>query len=255
MRNHTSFTVLHILLLATYAIAQPKCNKEQPVDHGYWVNAVADPPLPMEQTTCSANVTNKSCTIVVDRLRVLTPPTINVHSSQPVTVIVRNISPFETLTLDWKSAAEVIPPDTFQTAFNGVSANVGKILAPQVLPVPARDSKFALVIDPLAKLEAASGKVIESFNHNLDMGKVGVDEVRGALLAPTINQSGCETDKNDPWYRFKHWQDFTGSHLEQAAATFDTAIQSENGISKQVSGTTRVMAGAEETTRRPDGSR
>jgi hypothetical protein len=57
----------------------------------------------------------------------VTPPTIYVKRGCTVNVTVVDSSPLEDLTLDWKSSTVVIPPDTFQTAFNSISPNVGKL--------------------------------------------------------------------------------------------------------------------------------
>jgi len=243
MRLFASFALLPILCLTSYAIAQPaprKCNRLEPVDKGYWVNALPDidpalpkPAPPIPETTCSANITNKSCTIVVDRLRVLTPPTLNVRSDQPVKVTVRDISPFETLTLDWKSAAEVVPPDTFQTAFNGISANIAKITAAGAvsLGIEKRGSPDE---EELGKLEDRSGAAIKTFKEDLAAGKAGVELYRKALLAPMADQSGCENDPQHPWFRFDKWKTLTEGNLNQGANAVDVATITETTINVEV---------------------
>lgn len=76
---------------------------------------------------CSYNATNKSCTVKINRLDPITPPTIYVQRGCVVSVEVANPSPIEDLTLDWKSSATVIPPDTFLSAFSSISATLGKV--------------------------------------------------------------------------------------------------------------------------------
>jgi hypothetical protein len=44
-----------------------------------------------------------------------------------VTVDVDKSYDFEDLTLDWKSTATVIPPDTYQTIYSALSPNFGKL--------------------------------------------------------------------------------------------------------------------------------
>ena len=76
---------------------------------------------------CSYTATNGKCTLTIDRLNPVTPPTIYVRRGDTVSVVVNDLSPFEDLTLDWKSSAVVIPPDTFQAAFTPETANLGKL--------------------------------------------------------------------------------------------------------------------------------
>ena len=59
-----------------------------------------NPPKPK---LCSFTSINDNCTILVDRFHPLTPPTVYVSRGRTVYVQVVRPSPFETLTLDWKS--------------------------------------------------------------------------------------------------------------------------------------------------------
>ena len=76
---------------------------------------------------CSYTTTNGNCTISIDRMKPVTPPTIYVHRGCSVTVNVTKPSPFENLTLDWKSSTNVIPPDVFQTVLTAVTPNLAKL--------------------------------------------------------------------------------------------------------------------------------
>ena len=84
--------------------------------------AVANPTLP----ACSYTSTNGNCLLTINRNNPVAPPTIFVRSGKSVTVCVNDPSPVEDLTLDWKSSATVVPPDTFQNLFQSLSGNFGK---------------------------------------------------------------------------------------------------------------------------------
>lgn len=84
------------------------------------------PPAPL----CSSEITNGNCTIVVDRLNAVAPPTIFVLPMKTTAVVkvwVYRTSPFEILTLDWKSSTEVVPPDVFQSGFSNIAGVLGKL--------------------------------------------------------------------------------------------------------------------------------
>jgi hypothetical protein len=103
---------------------------------------VADEKLP----TCSYSATNGNCKVTINRMNPVTPPTIYVKRGYSVKVIVCNPSPLEDLTLDWKSSATVIPPDTFQTAFGALSGNLGKFTAIELIRAPS-GGPFAKMVD------------------------------------------------------------------------------------------------------------
>src|ERR1700730_15380107 len=76
--------------------------------------------------TCSYTAENGKCQLTINRTNPVTPPTIYVKRGCSVTVSVSDTSPFEDLTLDWKSSTIIIPPDTFQNLLSALSGNVGK---------------------------------------------------------------------------------------------------------------------------------
>ena len=76
-------------------------------------------PLP-DVKMCSYTGLNGDCTIVIDRLNPITPPTVYARPTAKITVHVINPSPYEILSLDWKSTTAVVPQDTFSTAFSAL---------------------------------------------------------------------------------------------------------------------------------------
>lgn len=89
-----------ILLVACVlpAYAQPPCSN---VDYG-------------SDKACSLTGVNGNCTIIVDRMRAATPPTIYVRRGSTVTLKVINSSPLEKLELDETSINTQIPIDSVQ---------------------------------------------------------------------------------------------------------------------------------------------
>jgi hypothetical protein len=65
-------------------------------------------------TACSLTGVNGSCTLIVDRMRAATPPTIYVRRGKTVTVKVINRSPLEELSLDRTAINTQIPIDSVQ---------------------------------------------------------------------------------------------------------------------------------------------
>jgi hypothetical protein len=83
-------TPLALALPAMLATAQPHVQKEK---------------------FCSYTAINGDCTLILHRTAPLVPPTIYVQHGHTVTVRVPDPLPFEHLTIDLKSASELVPQD------------------------------------------------------------------------------------------------------------------------------------------------
>jgi hypothetical protein len=93
--------------------------------------------------SCSLTGVNGNCTIVVDRMRAATPPTIYVRRGTIVTLSVINLSPLEKLTLDETAINTQIPIDSVQALAPlltqlgqfalAMPGAVGPAIAPQAL--------------------------------------------------------------------------------------------------------------------------
>jgi hypothetical protein len=112
----------HVLLLSFVAVAMSSVLASSAMADAVKCKDTAVDKLPL----CSYVATNGNCEVTIDRMNPATPPTIYVKRGCSVKVVVTNPSGLETLTLDWKSSAIVVPPDTFQTAFSALSTNLGK---------------------------------------------------------------------------------------------------------------------------------
>lgn len=77
--------------------------------------------------TCSFTGLNGSCTVYIDRMHPIAPPTIYARRGSKITVDVINPSPFETQSLDLKTSTDSTPPDLYSEAFNEQSTNINKL--------------------------------------------------------------------------------------------------------------------------------
>src|SRR5689334_5079662 len=71
--------------------------------------------VPVNKTVCSYTGLNGDCTITIDRLDPITPPTVYARPNAKIKVVVINPSPYGNLSLDWKSTTAAVPPDSFST--------------------------------------------------------------------------------------------------------------------------------------------
>jgi hypothetical protein len=102
---------------------------------------------------CSLTGVNRSCYVIIDRLRAATPPTIYVQRGGTVMVKVINESPFEKLTLDRTAINSQIPVDTLQSIGPALAGVVGKfalVLAQAPPPVAVMAERMALPADTVA---------------------------------------------------------------------------------------------------------
>jgi hypothetical protein len=134
-----------LILIATCILpanAQSSCSD---VDYG-------------KDKACSLTGVNGACTIIVDRMRAATPPTIYVRRRSIVTVKVINPSPLEKLELDEASINTQIPIDSVQ-ALAPLLTQLGQFALPLQQPIGA------LVPQTFALLRSNPPTGSESFEH------------------------------------------------------------------------------------------
>ncbi len=202
------------------ALAQSQCK------------SVADDSSP----TCSYAATNGNCKVSINRMNAVTPPTIYVKRGCSVKVSVTNPSPLEDLTLDWKSSATVIPPDTFQNAFNSLSANLGKFTAIERIFGPSA-GPLARIVDYTrcetdeTNCDNAPAITIAQERVMTELGKIdalaiaidGLKSVKDALQPPPGGQAGCL----QPWCNTAQWK-------TTVAAQFKEAVDFANKFDEQI---------------------
>ena len=165
-------------------------------------------PTPSSLTTCSYVALNGSCTVTIDRLNPIVPPTIYAKRDAVITVNVINPSPFEDLTLDWKSTTAVLPPDIFSTIFSALTGNLGKIT---VL------TQRGLVRGPAEISEDQKALLIE-IQAPLFTSAPALQAIKAALQSPPLGP--CST--TDPSVT-RTWKD-SGTWKSQVEADLDKAI-------------------------------
>jgi hypothetical protein len=76
---------------------------------------------------CSLARTNKSCKVIIDREKPLTPPTIQMYSGQTVTAIVKAPKTFERYFLDYQTGQANLSPDVASTIVQGFLPSLAKV--------------------------------------------------------------------------------------------------------------------------------
>jgi hypothetical protein len=181
--------------------------------------------------TCSYAATNGNCKVTINRMNPVTPPTIYVKRGYSVKVIVCNPSPLEDLTLDWKSSATVIPPDTFQSAFGALSGNLGKFAAIELIHVPPGGR---LAIDTPAGITKEQKDLMEELSgfDPLANASVGLQSVKSALQPPTSASTTCD----QTWCHIVQWKCDVLKQLHVRAASTKVKEFKENidGLAAEV---------------------
>jgi hypothetical protein len=175
-------------------------------------SSVADNTSP----TCSYAATNGNCKMSINRMNAVTPPTIYVKRGCSVKVIVTNPSPLEVLTLDWKSSATVIPPDTFQTAFGALSGNLGKFAAIELIHVPPGGRLAINIASDIAQEQQGLMAELSTFDP-LATASAGLQSIKDALQPPTGGSVTCD----QTWCDIATWKSTVLGQLQVAAASAD----------------------------------
>jgi hypothetical protein len=154
--------------------------------------------------------------VVIDRLRPTTPPTIYAKHNTDITVYVGDLSPFETLYLDWKSTTTSVPPDTFSAILAGVSPTVGK---------------FTVLENHEVGFVGARGpKEISSDQNDLLNEIQAINPITGAspwldkvkqVLQPVPGDVCSRPDINAPWVNPVGWKKTVVEGITNAIPTQD----------------------------------
>ena len=166
------------------------------------------------QKLCSYAVLNGDCTITIDRLNPITPPTIYASPSAKITVAVINPSAYENLTLDWKSTTAVVPPDTFSTVLSALTGNLGKITVSRV-PGLARGA---------AEISEEQDELLQEIRGPLDTAKPALDRIQLVLEPPPLGVCETHPDQIQWWVDPDSWEKTVISTLREAIGE---ATQSE----------------------------
>lgn len=86
---------------------------------------------------CSTEKVNRNCTLTIDRVDLLQPPTVQMYPGTVVTVRIVNSLPFEQVSLDWQSSAGSLAPDEANAILTALGSPLQKVVAAVTLnPAP-----------------------------------------------------------------------------------------------------------------------
>ncbi|MGO8718682.1 MAG: hypothetical protein ACLQMO_05625 [Acidobacteriaceae bacterium] len=195
-----------------------------------------------KNNTCSYTGLNRDCEITIDRARPATPPTIYARRGSTITILVINPSPFEALSLDFKSAQVIVPPDTFQ-AFMSAQSNLQKVGVTTVAGYEGPKGAFPTAQQELAdQLEKISGRQKLLFA-KFDISKL-MPQLAKIMQPPPA--TACKEAKEyaeavkankphpsnpDPWYNTAIWQQ---EMISQLALDNTGQALDLSGVKKQV---------------------
>lgn len=74
------------------------------------------------QDRCSTEVVNRTCKVVIDRLRPVQPPPIQMYPNEKIIVVIKHQFPFESPYLEWQSSTSTPAPDPTVSIVNTLLA-------------------------------------------------------------------------------------------------------------------------------------
>jgi len=182
-------------------------------------NACLD--LPAKQPTCSATGINRSCDLYIDRLRPVVPPTVYLRRGDTVTVHIINASPFESLSLDFKTAGDTTPPDPFENAFQSVNGTVTKMtfvddvnysfVVPNLLGPPP--DPFAAMRTQLKQAASTQRVLLSEYDPSIVMNEILIATQSPPATACTVALAWDDKGYPNPWLSPSTWSKATISVL------------------------------------------
>jgi len=141
---------------------------------------------------CAFAAVNTTCTLELDRLNPVAPPTIYMRRGSKVEVHVKNALPFESLSMDLKAAAEQLPPDQFKNGFTSITTALGGLeilnepaaapaAAPENRECPPADHSYAAISGCQIKIQ---GELKDALN--VDLTKLPATSDSEEASAPTL---------------------------------------------------------------------
>jgi hypothetical protein len=167
-----------------------------------------------KEKACSLTGVNGNCTLIVDRMRAATPPTIYVRRGSIVTLKVINPSPLEKLELDETSINTQVPIDSVQALAPlltqlgqfvlGLSQPTRSILAESIDHIstePPHSRSFATIAGEQKALAAAISAHTEIGHATLDQLRDAMATLR-ALLVPPLDSCNPNSDWSVAYAKF-----------------------------------------------------
>jgi hypothetical protein len=165
-------------------------------------------------TICSYTALNRDCTIIVDRLNPITPPTVYARENAKIKILVINPSPYENLSLDWKSTTAAVPPDSFSTVFSALTGTLGKITVANVHGA----------VRGAAEISAEQQKLLQEIQVPLISARPALALIKQVLEPPPLGVCSTAPDKLQAWLDPTSWKSKVEPVLQTAIGE---AAQSE----------------------------
>lgn len=183
--------------------------------------------LPVDKPTCSYTGLNGTCTITIDRLDPITPPTVYARPNAKIKIVVINPSPFENLTLDWKSTTAILPPDTFSTVFSAITGNLGKITVVGVRSL----------VRGAAEISAEQHQLLQKIQLPLVTARPALERIKQVLEPPPLGLCSADPTKLQIWLDPDSWKSEVKTILQKAigeAADSDDLQKSVDALGKEI---------------------
>jgi len=205
---------------------------------------------PNAESSCSYSALNGNCTITINRLHPVAPPTIYARRGSRITVIVLNPSPFEDLSLDSKSDVANPALDAFSNGFSDlttaltgfaiVSPEAAKAASPpnaaqftieNPKPVP---SAYESLLTDQKNLQDDLKRFTDSKDYSDALKGVSIALQQIHLVELPLPVSTCEVTSREllrPWLNANDWRTTVLARLNAAIydkqmATFKGGLQS-----------------------------
>jgi hypothetical protein len=173
--------------------------------------------VPVDKTVCSYTGLNGNCTITIDRMNPITPPTVYAKPDAKIKVVVINPSPYEKLYLDWKSTTAAVPPDSFATVFSALTGTLGKFTAVET------HGQVAL-LRGAAEISQDQQKLLKEIQGPLITAKPALELIKKVLEPPPLGVCSTDPDTVKAWLDPDGWKNDVKSTLQKAIGE---AAQSE----------------------------
>jgi hypothetical protein len=165
-------------------------------------------------TTCSSTAMNNDCTVGIDRLRAVTPPTINVHRGSVITLSITDTTPFEQLSLDLKSATAQVPADQWQAAFTALSPIAQKLMV--AVPFEAH----GITGDTVDKIKTDQVALAIALARTYQNAAIALALIKSATQAPPTDICSAADDPSSPWLHTAVWKTAVQAALSEALKVY-----------------------------------
>jgi len=222
-----SVLLVHLVFLTAMGQAQNQVQASPPLP------AACTPPAAVAPT-CSYEAVNGDCTLVINRLMPITPPTIYMNRKKKITVILKNPAAIENpATLDVKSVTAQVPPDEFANGFTALTAALGSFTIalpnppeeqPNPSPGPQPNAVSPPPKPPFERIKEEQAALADDMNNPLRPAKDALKLLHAALQPlPSSVCSDPQSVAALPWLDGNTWKNEIQTGLTTARDDFAPA--------------------------------